>query len=46
MLKTLYRTNDKYKNSKLGNVIKSGLNDLKNETENMSEETKIENQMT
>ena len=38
MLKTLYRTNDKYKNSKLGNVIKSGLNDLKNEIENMSEE--------
>ena len=46
MLKTLYRTNDKYKNSKLGNVIKSGLNDLKNEIENMSEEKKIENQMT
>ena len=41
MLKTLYRTNDKYKNSKLGNVIKSGLNDLKNETENMSEEKKL-----
>ena len=41
MLKTLYRTNDKYKNSKLGNVIKSGLNDLKNEIENMSEEKKL-----
>ena len=40
MLKTLYTTNDKKKNSKLVNVIKSGLSDLKNETENMSEEEK------
>ena len=40
MLKTLYTTNDKKKNSKLVNVIKSGLSDLKNETENMSDEEK------
>ena len=40
MLKDLYRINDKKKNSKLVNVIKSGLSDLKNETENMSEEEK------
>ena len=40
MLKILYTTNDKKKNSKLVNVIKSGLSDLKNETENMSEEEK------
>ena len=37
MLKDLYRINDKYKNKDLVNVIKSGLTDLKNETENMSE---------
>ena len=40
MLKDLYRINDKYKNKDLINVIKSGLTDLKNETENMSEEEK------
>ena len=40
MLKDLYRTYDKQKNSKFVNVIKSGLNDLKNEIENMSEEEK------
>ena len=40
MLKILYTTNDKKKNSKLVNVIKSGLSDLKNETENMSDEEK------
>ena len=40
MLKTLYTTNDKKKNSKLVNVIKSGLSDLKNEIENMGEEEK------
>ena len=40
MLKDLYITNDKYKNNKLVNIIKSGLSDLKNEIENMSEEEK------
>ena len=40
MLKDLYRINDKYKKKDLVNVIKSGLTDLKNETENMSEEEK------
>ena len=40
MLKDLYRINDKYKNKDLVNVIKSGLTDLKYETENMSEEEK------
>ena len=40
MLKTLYTINDKTKNSKLVNVIKSGLSDLKNEIENMDEEEK------
>ena len=40
ILKTLYTTNDKKKNSKLVNVIKSGLSDLKNEIEDMSEEEK------
>ena len=39
-MKDLYRINDKYKNKDLVNVIKSGLTDLKNETENMSEEEK------
>ena len=38
MLKDLYITNDKYKNNKLVNIIKSGLSDLKNEIEDMSEE--------
>ena len=46
MLKDLYRINDKKKNSKLVDVIKSGLSDLKNETENMDEkEKKLKNQM-
>ena len=40
MLKILYTTNDKKKNSKLINVIKSGLSDLRNEVENMGEEEK------
>ena len=40
MLKILYTTNDKKKNSKLVNVIKSGLSDLRNEVENMGEEEK------
>ena len=40
MLKTLYTINDKKKNSKLVNVIKSGLSDLKNEIENTDEEEK------
>ena len=41
MLKTLYTTNDnKKKNSKIVNVIKSWLSDLKNEIENISEEEK------
>ena len=40
MLKFVFKTNDKKKNSKLVNVIKSELSDLKNEIENMSEEEK------
>ena len=40
MLKSVYKTNDKKKNSKLVNIIKSGLSDLKNEIEDMSEEEK------
>ena len=40
MLKDLYRIIDKYKNNELVNIIKSGLINLKNETENMSEEEK------
>ena len=40
MLKDLYRTNDKYKNKGLVNVIKSGLIDVKNEIKNISEEKK------
>ena len=40
MLKSLYKTNDKKNNNKLVNIIKSGLSDLKNEIENMSEEEK------
>ena len=39
MLKFVYKTNDK-KKSKLANIIKSGSSDLKNETEDMSEEKK------
>ena len=40
MLKTLYTTNDKKKNNDLANMIKSGLINLKNEIESMSEEGK------
>ena len=40
MLKSVYKTNDKKNNNKLVNIIKSGLSDLKNEIENMSEEEK------
>ena len=38
MLKSLYRKNDKKTNSKLVNMVKNGLSDLKNEIENMGEE--------
>ena len=37
MLKFVYDANDKNKNNNLINVIKSGLNDLKNEIKKMSE---------
>ena len=40
MLKDVYKTNYKNKNNKLVNVIKSGLSDLKDKTENMGEEEK------
>ena len=40
ILKSVYKTNDKKNNNKLVNIIKSGLSDLKNEIENMSEEEK------
>ena len=40
MLRDLYRINNKKKNNELVNLIKSGLNDLKNEIENMDEEEK------
>ena len=40
MLKSLYRKNDKKTNSKLVNMVKNGLSDLKNEIENMGEEEK------
>ena len=40
MLKFVYTTNDKKKNDDLGNLIKSGISDLKNEIENMNEEEK------
>ena len=40
MLKDLYKINYKKKNSKLVDVIKSGLSDLKNETKNMDEKKK------
>ena len=40
MLKSVYKTNYKKKNNDLVNVIKSGLNDLKKEIENMGEEEK------
>ena len=46
MLKEVYNTNDKNKNNKFGNVIKNGLSDLKNQTENIGEkEKKLKNQM-
>ena len=38
MLKEVYKINDKNKNNKLVDMIKSGLSDLKNEIEDMSEE--------
>ena len=40
MLKPAYKTNDKKNNNKLVNMIKSGLSDLKNEIEDMSEDEK------
>ena len=40
MLKSVYKTNDKKKNSTLVNIIKSRLSDLKNEIEDMIEEEK------
>ena len=40
MLKSLYRKNDKKTNSKLVNMVKNGLSDLKNEIENMGEKEK------
>ena len=40
MLKTVYTANTRKKNNDLVNVIKSGLSDLKNEIENMSEKEK------
>ena len=40
MLKTLYNLNNEEKNSLLVNAIKSGLSDLKEETENISKEEK------
>ena len=40
MLKSVYKTNDIKKNSKLVNVIKSELSDSKDKTENMREEEK------
>ena len=43
MLKAVYTFNDRKKNNELVNIIKSGLSDLKNEIERMSEdEIKIE----
>ena len=40
LVKTVFNSNDKKKNNDLANVIKSGLNDLKNEIENVSKEEK------
>ena len=40
VLKSVYKTNDKKNSSKLVNMIKSRLSDLKTETEDMSEEQK------
>ena len=46
IMKDLYRINDKKKERKLVNAIKSGLSDLKNESKNMDEkEKKLKNQM-
>ena len=43
MLKAVYTINGRKKNNELVSMIKSGLSDLKNEIERMSEdETKIE----
>ena len=38
MLKAVYTTTDRTKNAKLVNVIRSGLSDLKNETQKMSDD--------
>ena len=40
MFKLAYKTNNKKKNSKLVNMIKSRLSDLENEIENIGEEEK------
>ena len=40
MLKAVYTTNDKKKNNRLVNVIKSGLSDLENGIEDMGEKEK------
>ena len=40
ILKALYNLNDRKKNKELVNIIKSGLSDLANEIENMSEKEK------
>ena len=40
MLKAVYITNDRRKIDDLANLITSGLNDFKNEIENMNEEEK------
>ena len=40
ILQLAYKANNKKKNSELVNIIKSGLSDLENEIENMSEEEK------
>ena len=40
ILKTVYNKNDKKKNNKLVSVIKSGLSDLKDESEKTSEDEK------
>ena len=41
MFKLLYKTNNKKKNKELVNMIKSGLRDLKDEIEKMSEDEKV-----
>ena len=41
MLKAVYTTNDKKKNNRLVNVIKSKLSDLKNKIKYMDEEEEI-----